>query len=63
MSGIEAGDDRRGLPEVVADDNAKALSLFAAGDADYVIDDVLKLVGRPARSCFEQFVTDYAAAF
>jgi uncharacterized protein YbjT (DUF2867 family) len=51
-----------GLPEAVAEDNAKALSLFAAGDADYVTDDVLTLLGRPARS-FEQFVTDYAAAF
>jgi uncharacterized protein YbjT (DUF2867 family) len=51
-----------GLPETVAEDNAMALSLFAVGDADYVTDDVLKLVGRPARS-FERFVTDYAAAF
>ena len=51
-----------GLPEVVADDNAKALTLFADGDADYVTDDVPALLGRPARS-FEQFVTDYAAAF
>ena len=51
-----------GLPEVVAEDNAKALSLFADGDADYVTDDVPALLGRPARS-FRQFVTDYAAAF
>jgi uncharacterized protein YbjT (DUF2867 family) len=51
-----------GLPEVVAEDNAKALSLFADGDADYVSDDVPELLGHPARS-FEQFVTDYAAAF
>ena len=51
-----------GLPEVVADDNAKALTLFADGDADYVTDDVPGLLGRPARS-FEQFVTDFAVAF
>ena len=51
-----------GLPEVVADDNAKALTLFADGDADYVTDDVPALLGRPARS-FEQFVTDFAVAF
>jgi len=51
-----------GLPEVVADDNAKALTLFADGDADYVTDDVPVLLGRPARS-FEQFVTDFAVAF
>ena len=37
-----------GLPEVVADDNAKALTLFADGDADYVTDDVPALLGRPA---------------
>ena len=43
-----------GLPETVAEDNAKALGLFAEGDADYVTDDV------PA---IEQFATDYAAAF
>jgi len=51
-----------GLPEVVADDNAKALTLFADGDADYVTDDVPGLLGRPARS-FEQFVTDFAVTF
>src|SRR6266700_4632681 len=51
-----------GLPEVVAEDSAKALSLFADGDADYVTDDVPKLLGPAARS-FEQCVTDYAAAF
>ena len=51
-----------GLPEVVADDNAKVLTLFADGDADCVTDDVPRLLGRPARS-FEQFVADYAAAF
>jgi uncharacterized protein YbjT (DUF2867 family) len=49
-------------PEVMAEDNAKALSLFADGGADYVTDDVPKLLGCSARS-FEQFVTDYASAF
>ncbi|WP_225727277.1 MULTISPECIES: NmrA family NAD(P)-binding protein [unclassified Nocardia] len=51
-----------GLPAAVAADNALALSLFAQGDADYITDDVPTIVGRPART-FEQFVTDYAAAF
>ena len=51
-----------GLPETVADDSAKALSLFAEGDADYVTDDVPSILGRPARS-FEQFATDYPAVF
>ncbi|MBV8832999.1 MAG: hypothetical protein JO108_27695 [Acidobacteriaceae bacterium] len=49
-----------GLPEIVAEDNAKALSLFA--DADYVTDDVPRLLGRSART-FEQFAIDYVAAF
>ena len=48
--------------ESVADDNAKALSLFAGGDADYVTDDVPSVLGRPCRN-FEQFATDYAAVF
>lgn len=51
-----------GLPPQVAEDNARALGLFAAGEADYVTEDVPKLLGRPART-FEQFATDYAAAF
>jgi uncharacterized protein YbjT (DUF2867 family) len=51
-----------GLPEAVADDNATAVALMAAGDCDYVTDDVPSILGRPARS-FDQFATDYAAAF
>jgi uncharacterized protein YbjT (DUF2867 family) len=51
-----------GLPDAVAADNARALSLFAEGDADYVTDDVPTLLGRPART-FEQFATEHAAAF
>jgi uncharacterized protein YbjT (DUF2867 family) len=51
-----------GLPETVAEDNAKAVALMADGDCDYVTDDLPVLLGRPART-FEQFVTDYAAAF
>lgn len=47
---------------MVAEDNAKALSLFAAGDADYVTDDVPWPLGRSART-FEQFAIDYVAAF
>jgi hypothetical protein len=51
-----------GVPETAAEDNARALSLFAQGDADYVTDDVPAILGRPART-FEQFATDHAAAF
>jgi uncharacterized protein YbjT (DUF2867 family) len=51
-----------GLPEAVADDNARAVALMAEGDCDYVTDDVPSILGGPARS-FEQFATDYAAAF
>ena len=51
-----------GLPETVAEDNAKALSLFAEGDADYITDDVPSLLGRPGCT-FEQFPTDFAEAF
>jgi hypothetical protein len=51
-----------GVPEAVAEDRAKALILFAEGDADYVTDDVPSILGRPARS-FEQFASDCAAAF
>jgi uncharacterized protein YbjT (DUF2867 family) len=51
-----------GLPETVADDNAKALLLMADGDCDYVTDDVPAILGRPAHS-FEQFISDYRDAF
>ena len=51
-----------GLPESLAAMNAQAVALFAEGDSDYVTDDVPSILGRPARA-FEQFATDYAAAF
>jgi len=51
-----------GLPESVAEDNANAVALMAKGDCDYVTSDVATILGRPPRS-FEQFATDYAAAF
>ena len=51
-----------GLPENVAEDNARAVALMAEGDCDYVTNDVATILGRPPRS-FEQFATDYAAAF
>jgi uncharacterized protein YbjT (DUF2867 family) len=53
---------RAGLPEPVAEMNAEAFSMVADGDAAWITDDVPSLLGRPARS-FEQFATDYAAAF
>jgi uncharacterized protein YbjT (DUF2867 family) len=51
-----------GLPEPVAEDNARAVMMMADGDCDYTTDDVPTILGRPARS-FEQFATDFAAAF
>lgn len=51
-----------GVPEAVAEDNAKALGLFALGESDYVTEDVPTLLGRPARS-FAEFVTDHAPTF
>jgi uncharacterized protein YbjT (DUF2867 family) len=53
---------RAGLPEPVAEMNAQVFSMIADGDAAWLTEDVPKLLGRPARS-FEQFATDYAAAF
>ena len=53
---------RAGVPEPVAQMNAQAFSLNADGDAEWVTDDVRKILGRPARS-FEQFAADYAATF
>jgi NAD(P)-dependent dehydrogenase (short-subunit alcohol dehydrogenase family) len=48
--------------ELIADDNARAVGLMAGGDCDYVTSDVATILGRPPRT-FEQFATDYAAAF
>jgi uncharacterized protein YbjT (DUF2867 family) len=53
---------RVGVPEQIAGMNAQAFSLTADGDAEWVTEDVLSLLGRPARS-FGQFAADYAAAF
>ena len=51
-----------GLPKSLAAMNAQAVALFAAGDSDYVTDDVPSILGRPART-FEQFAADHAAAW
>jgi uncharacterized protein YbjT (DUF2867 family) len=51
-----------GVPKQIARMNAQAFSLAADGDAEWVTEDVPSLLGRPARS-FEQFASDYAAAF
>ena len=53
---------RAGIPEPVAQMNAQAFGLVAAGDAAWLSEDVPSILGRPARS-FEQFASDYAAAF
>ncbi len=51
-----------GLPEPIAQMNAQAFSLIAAGDAAWLSQDVPALLGRPARS-FAQFAADFAPAF
>jgi uncharacterized protein YbjT (DUF2867 family) len=51
-----------GVPASIAQMNAHAVSLIAAGDAAWLSDDVPAILGRPARS-FEQFAIDHAAAF
>ena len=53
---------RAGLPEPVAEMNARAFSMIADGDAAWLSEDVPSLLGRPARS-FAQFAADYAPAF
>jgi uncharacterized protein YbjT (DUF2867 family) len=53
---------RAGVPAPVAEMNARAFSLTADGDAEWVTDDVPAILGRPARS-FGQFAADYALAF
>ena len=53
---------RAGVPEPLAEMNAQAFGLIAAGDAAWLSEDVPSLLGRPARS-FARFAADYAAAF
>jgi len=53
---------RAGVPEPIAEMNAQAFIMIADGDAEWVTEDVPSLLRRPARS-FEQFASDYAAAF
>ena len=53
---------RAGVPEPIAEMNAQAFTMIADGDAEWVTEDVPSLLRRPARS-FEQFASDYAAAF
>ena len=51
-----------GVPAAIAEMNAHAVSLIAAGDAAWLSDDVPTVLSRPARS-FAQFAADHAAAF
>lgn len=53
---------KAGLPESVAEDNTRAVTLMADGDCDYLTEDVPTILSRPART-FQQFATDYAPAF
>ena len=51
-----------GVPAVIAEMNAHAVSLIAEGDAAWLSQDVPTILGRPAHSS-EQFATGHAAAF
>ena len=51
-----------GVPEAIAKMNAQAFSLTAEGDAEWVSEDVLTILGRKARS-YEQFASDYTSAY
>jgi uncharacterized protein YbjT (DUF2867 family) len=51
-----------GVPAVIAEMNAHAVSLIADGDAAWLSPEVPTVLGRPARS-FEQFASDHAQAF
>jgi uncharacterized protein YbjT (DUF2867 family) len=53
---------RAGLPAAIAEMNAQAFSLTAEGDAAWVSDDILTVLGRPAHS-YQQFTADYSTAF
>ena len=51
-----------GVPEAIAEQNAQAFSLIAAGDAAWHTDSARELLGRQPRG-FRQFVLDHADAF
>lgn len=51
-----------GIPAAIAEQNAQAFSLIAAGEAEWLSDDIAKILGHPGRS-FRQFAQDHAAAF
>lgn len=51
-----------GVPAAIAEQNAQAFSLIAAGDAEWLSDDTTKILGHPGRT-FQQFAEDHATAF
>jgi uncharacterized protein YbjT (DUF2867 family) len=51
-----------GVPAAIAEQNAQAFSLIAAGDAEWLSDDISEILGHPGRS-FQQFAEDHADAF
>jgi uncharacterized protein YbjT (DUF2867 family) len=51
-----------GVPDALAEQNAQAFSLIAAGDAEWLSGDVEKILGHPGRT-FRQFARDYEPAF
>ena len=51
-----------GLPEALAEMNARAVNMVADGDSDWITEDVPTILGRPGRP-FAEFATDYKGAF
>jgi uncharacterized protein YbjT (DUF2867 family) len=51
-----------GVPEPIAEQNAQAFSLTAAGDAEWLSGDVERILGHPGRT-FAEFAHDHASAF
>jgi len=58
----EAAQIDAGVPASIAAQNAKAFSLIADGDAEWLSEDVSTVLGRKARS-FREFVDTHAEAF
>ncbi|MGO9889311.1 MAG: NmrA family NAD(P)-binding protein [Solirubrobacteraceae bacterium] len=51
-----------GVPEPIAEQNAQAFSLIAAGDAEWLSGDIERILGHPGRT-FAEFAHDHASAF
>jgi uncharacterized protein YbjT (DUF2867 family) len=51
-----------GLPEALAEMNARAVNMVADGDSDWITEDVPTILGRPGRT-FTEFADDHREAF